>query len=183
MYILLDTACSTNVVSGACLINHIKKTYIHTHIHTYIHTYIHKHTNIYGFIQTHIRYSGFHPNYGHRHESMIYIHTHSLVSHGNYIRSRRALTPQYCIHAYVHTFRGFKLPTGKNTKVHTLSSRLPSNHVNELARVAKFQRKLRKWLCLACHGHSKYELVACLPLWISRFPWKICKCGPTLSGS
>ena len=25
MYILLDTACSTNVDSGACLINHIKK--------------------------------------------------------------------------------------------------------------------------------------------------------------
>jgi len=25
MYILLDTACSTNVDSGACLINHTKK--------------------------------------------------------------------------------------------------------------------------------------------------------------
>jgi len=25
MYILLDTACSTNVESGECLINHIKK--------------------------------------------------------------------------------------------------------------------------------------------------------------
>jgi len=30
LYILLDAACSTNVDSGACLINHIKKALITT---------------------------------------------------------------------------------------------------------------------------------------------------------
>jgi len=31
MYILLDTACSTTVDSGACLINHIKKKQYTSH--------------------------------------------------------------------------------------------------------------------------------------------------------
>ena len=40
-----------------------------------------------------IHYSSFHANYRHRHDSMIYIHTHPSALHGNYVKGRQAIIP------------------------------------------------------------------------------------------
>jgi len=95
----------------------------------------------------------------------------------------KVMITQYYIHAYVHTFGFFKLTMGTITKVHTLSSRFHSNHVNELAVSLGFNGNYVSGCVLPPFVVVHTNKSRALPLWISRFPRIIRKCVPTLSGS